>query len=94
MPKSLPIDPEDVRKPGEITFDPIPVNQYAKTIKEEKENTAKGERIYEKYQLVEEIINEVVNAREKYDIKEIKKRIKDHKIVKDVNKDGTVIVEL
>ena len=35
MPKSQYIDPKEMRKAGEITFTPIPVNQYKKTIKEE-----------------------------------------------------------
>ncbi len=35
MPKSQFIDPKEVRTAGEITFKPIPVNQYKKTVKEE-----------------------------------------------------------
>ena len=35
MPKSQFINPSDVRKAGEVTFQPIPVNQYNKTIREE-----------------------------------------------------------
>ncbi len=35
MPKSQYIDPKEMRKAGEITFAPIPVNQYQKTAKEE-----------------------------------------------------------
>ena len=35
MPKSQYIDPKEMRKAGEITFSPIPVNQYKKTAKEE-----------------------------------------------------------
>ena len=38
MPKSQFIDPSEVRKAGEITFSPIPVNQYSKTVEEEKAN--------------------------------------------------------
>lgn len=38
MPKNQYINPDDVRKPGQIEFKPIPVNQYSKTVKEEKEN--------------------------------------------------------
>ncbi|MFN8254359.1 MAG: thiamine pyrophosphate-dependent enzyme [Bacteroidales bacterium] len=38
MPKSLNIDPFKVRKPGFITFGKIPVNQYNKTIEQEKNN--------------------------------------------------------
>ena len=35
MPKSQFIDPKEMRKAGEITFTPISVNQYKKTIKDE-----------------------------------------------------------
>jgi 2-oxoisovalerate dehydrogenase E1 component len=35
MPKNQEIVPTDVRKAGEITFNPIPVNRYDKTIKDE-----------------------------------------------------------
>jgi 2-oxoisovalerate dehydrogenase E1 component len=36
MPKSISIIPEDVRKSGHVSFDPIPVNQYQKTLAEER----------------------------------------------------------
>lgn len=35
MPKQLFIDPSEMRKAGEVTFKPIPVNQYKKTAKQE-----------------------------------------------------------
>ncbi|MDX9883279.1 MAG: thiamine pyrophosphate-dependent enzyme [Prolixibacteraceae bacterium] len=38
MPKVQFINPQEVRKAGEITFNPIPVNQYNKTVEEEKAN--------------------------------------------------------
>ncbi len=38
MPKIQFIDPKEVRKAGEVTFKPIPVNQYNKSIEEEKAN--------------------------------------------------------
>lgn len=38
MPKVQYINPDEVRKPGQIEFKPIPVNQYNKTVAEEKEN--------------------------------------------------------
>lgn len=38
MPKVQFISPEEVRKSGWVTFKDIPVNQYNKTIEEEKEN--------------------------------------------------------
>ena len=34
MPKSLFVDPSEVRKPGKVTFNDIPVNQYNKTVAE------------------------------------------------------------
>lgn len=48
MPKSQFIDPMEVRKAGEITFQPIPVNQYNKTVEEEKANFSNEDllRIY------------------------------------------------
>ena len=36
MPKVQIIDPREVRKPGFVEFQPIPVNQYRKTVKEER----------------------------------------------------------
>ena len=48
MPKSQFIDPLEVRKAGEVTFSPIPVNQYNKTVEEEKANFSNEDllRIY------------------------------------------------
>jgi 2-oxoisovalerate dehydrogenase E1 component len=48
MPKVQFIDPNVVRNAGEIVFKPIPVNQYQKTIAEEKQNFSKNDflRIY------------------------------------------------
>src|SRR5210317_786191 len=48
MPKVQYINPDEVRKPGQIEFKPIPVNQYNKTVEEEKENFSNEDlvRIY------------------------------------------------
>jgi 2-oxoisovalerate dehydrogenase E1 component len=48
MPKIQFIDPKEVRKAGEVTFKPIPVNQYNKTVEEEKANFSNEDllRIY------------------------------------------------
>jgi len=48
MPKIQYINPDEVRKPGQIEFNPIPVNQYNKTVEEEKENFSNEDlvRIY------------------------------------------------
>jgi 2-oxoisovalerate dehydrogenase E1 component len=45
MPKTQFINPSEVRKPGKIKFQSIPVNQYNKTIEEEKKNFSKKEFI-------------------------------------------------
>jgi len=38
MPKTQHIDPSEMRKPGFVEFQPIPINQYQKTVKDEKGN--------------------------------------------------------
>ncbi|HNZ68010.1 MAG: thiamine pyrophosphate-dependent enzyme [Prolixibacteraceae bacterium] len=56
MPKSQFINPSEVRKPGFVEFQPIPVNQYSKTIEEEKANFSDDEflRIYRDMALIRE----------------------------------------
>ena len=49
MPKSQFIDPDRVRQKGEIIFQPIPVNRYNKSLKEERENFS-DEDIEEMYE--------------------------------------------
>lgn len=62
---------------------------------EVKENQRKGEIIYENYQLINEILTEIKKAREKYSWKEIKDRLKGHKVVKNIDeKEGKIIVEI
>lgn len=56
MPKSQFIDPTDARKKGEIHFGSIPVNQYSKTLKEEKKIYSKEDflRIFRDMFLIRE----------------------------------------
>lgn len=56
MPKIQFIDPAEARKPGFVEFQPIPVNQYQKTVKEERENFTDGElkAIYHDMALIRE----------------------------------------
>lgn len=56
MPKTQFIDPMEARKSGWIKFNDIPVNQYNKTIKEEKENFSKEDflRIYRDMAIIRE----------------------------------------
>ena len=48
MPKIQFLDPKEIRKPGEISFGKIPVNQYNKSIQDEKKNFSTDDlvRIY------------------------------------------------
>lgn len=56
MPKSQYVDPVEVRKKGKITFNDIPVNQYDKTIEEEKKNYTTDDflRIYRDMVIIRE----------------------------------------
>ncbi len=56
MAKALHIDPNEMRKPGFIKFKDIPVNQYNKTIEDEKKNFTKDDflRIYRDMRFIRE----------------------------------------
>ncbi len=64
MPKSLFIDPKDVRKSGKLTFGTIPLNQYSKSIEDERKNFSNDDfvRIYRDMVVIREfenMINEI-----------------------------------
>ncbi len=56
MPKTQFIDPKEARKKGEITFGAIPVNQYEKSIQDEKNNFSNEDlvRIYRDMRIIRE----------------------------------------
>ena len=56
MPKNQYIDPNNVRKPGMIEFKPVPVNQYNRTIKEERIRYSDDDlmRIYHDMRMIRE----------------------------------------
>ena len=55
----------------------------------------KGELIYQNYQLIKEILDELNKASKKYSWKEIKEKLKGHKVIKEVNeKERKVIIEV
>jgi predicted ribosome quality control (RQC) complex YloA/Tae2 family protein len=63
--------------------------------KSEKENKQKAERIYENYQVIEQILAETIELKKKLSWDEIKQRFKGHKIIKDINtKTGEITLEL
>lgn len=64
MPKSQFIDPAEIRKKGKVTFKDIPVNQYDKTIEDEKANFTTEDflRIYRDMAIIREfetMMNEI-----------------------------------
>jgi len=60
-----------------------------------KINNQRAEFIYTNYKLIDEILKEIKKAREKYSWKEIKEKLKGHKIIKDINeKEGKIILEI
>ncbi len=63
--------------------------------KEEHESRQKGELIYQNYQLVKEILDELNKASKKHSWKEIKEKLKGHNVIKEVNeKERKVVVEI
>lgn len=69
--------------------------QLKKIEDEQDENRKKGELMYEQYQLINEILVEIRKAREKYSWKDIKEKLKGHKMIKDIiEKDGKIVVEI
>jgi predicted ribosome quality control (RQC) complex YloA/Tae2 family protein len=50
----------------------------------ETENRKKAELIYNNYQLIKEILDEINKASKKYSWEEIKEKLKGHKVVKDI----------
>ena len=63
--------------------------------KEETELRAKGEAVYHNYSMIKEVLEEINKASKKYSWKEIKEKLKGHKIIKEINeKDRKVVVEI
>jgi predicted ribosome quality control (RQC) complex YloA/Tae2 family protein len=63
--------------------------------KKADESLAKGEAIYNNYQIVKSVVDEINKARKKYSWKEIKEKLKNHEIIKKINeKTGKITLEL
>ena len=85
--------------PGTFALNPNKkeIEQTPKIIEAEKEeeDRKKAELIYNNYKLISEILSEINKAKEKHSWEEIKKRLKGHKIVKDIDmKEKKVTVEV
>jgi len=63
--------------------------------KDGEELREKGELIYHHYALIKEILEEINKASKKYGWKDVKEKLKEHKIIKEVNeKERKIIVEI
>ncbi len=63
--------------------------------KDEELNRKKADLIYSHYPLISEVLEELDKASKKLSMKEIKKKLKDHKLIKELNtKDKTVVVDI
>lgn len=61
----------------------------------EDEHRKRADLIYSNYQLIKEIFGEIAKAKEKHSWEEIKKRLKGHKMIKDLDtKDKRITIEL
>ncbi len=68
------------------------INKLEKII---DENTRKGELIYENYQKIDSIIKELKKIRKKHSWKEIKEKLKNHKIIKNINeRENKITIEI
>lgn len=75
------------------------IKKQKETIKELalkiKENQRKGNLIYENYQLINSILKELKEIRKKTSWKEIKEKLKGHKLIKDINeKESKIIINI
>ncbi len=75
------------------------IKDQEKTIKkfekEIEENQKKAEYIFEKYLEIQEILKQFKEAQKKYSAKELKEKIKEHKIIKEINeKDANITIEI
>ena len=70
--------------------------EYLKELEAESlEDTKAGESIYQNYPLLESVQKELAKAREKYSLREIRERLKGHKLIKEIKeKEKSAIVEI
>ena len=62
---------------------------------QEKEMREKGELIYHKYALIKEVLDELNKASKIHSWKEIKEKLKGHKVIKEVNdKERKIVIEI
>ncbi|MBU0536665.1 MAG: NFACT family protein [Nanoarchaeota archaeon] len=60
-----------------------------------EEDQRKGEFIYERYSEIKDILDELGKASKKYSWKEIKEKLKGHKVIKEINeKEGKVMIDI
>jgi predicted ribosome quality control (RQC) complex YloA/Tae2 family protein len=71
-------------------------DEYLKELEVEiVEDTKIGEAVYQNYSLLGSVLKELAKAREKYSFREIKERLKGHKLIKEIKeKEKSAIVEI
>ena len=71
------------------------MKQKEKVLQGYEENSKKGEAIYNNYQIVKDILEQLKEARKTMSWKDIKKKLKGHAIIKQVNeKNNEIVIEL
>jgi len=68
--------------------------QIANMERNAQENAKKGEKIYENYQLIEEVIKQTKEAKKKHSLKELKEKIKGNKLIKSITEKGEIIIDI
>ena len=96
---SLKLDEATIRYNKKLETLKLIIADQEATIKrldnEREVNNKKGEQIYEKYQLIDNILKELKKAREKLSWKDIKERLKNHKVIKDINeKENKITIDV
>jgi len=70
-------------------------DNVVKLEKQVKENAEIGELIYNNYKVIDDILKQIKLAREKYSWKELKEKLKGHKVIKSINEgEGTIVVDV
>jgi len=97
---------KELKLPKEESVYSKNVNELKRIIEEQKitieslknkedENRKKAEMIYNNYQLIKGILDEINKASKKYSWSEVKEKLKGHKIVKDVDvKEKSIVIQI
>ena len=92
--KELKVKKSSLKKNGAVSYQ-VAEEMIEGLERSSEENKRKGEFIYENYEQIKNILTEIIKAKEKFSWKDIKEKLKGHKVIKQVNeKEGKITVEL